>query len=277
MSSQARKSKVKWTERMNNDILECKMKAKELASSENPPCNENGRKRRYVDIMKELWGGMGYAQLGLKSQNLRDQAATLEEMNNNETAGTVERYATMDAVLSTTRRDCTTQDFAENESQNIQDVEGGYGNSTVTDLDLHMIGNKQGVEERKDTIDNSSQVLNDVPGCLPEYMEISRPNIVTWDRNSDGEIITISSSLIDSAYNEITTWRKNTFLVPYGKIGRDFIDQLSKHINDWNNGTAMQHLALKATIVLLAVELQKPHQKSKAKEHQECLEKRLKL
>ena len=39
----------------------------------------------------------------------------------------------------------------------------------------------------------------------------------------------------------------------------------------------MQHLALKATIVLLAVGLQKPSQKSKAKDHQECLEKRLKL
>ena len=265
-SSQARKSKVKWTERMNNDILECKKKAKELASSENPPCNENGRKRGYVDIMKELWDGMGYAQLGLKSQNLRDQAARLKKMSNNETVGTVERYATMDAVLSTTRSDCTTQD-----------VEGGYGNSTVTDLDLHMVGNEQGVEERKDTIESSSHVLNDVPGCLPEYMEISRPHTVIWDRNSDGEIITISSSLIDSEYNEITTWRKNTFLVPYGKIGRDFIDQLSKHINDWNSGTAMQHLALKAAIVLLAVRLQKPHQKSKAKEHQVCLEKRLKL
>ena len=39
----------------------------------------------------------------------------------------------------------------------------------VIDLDLHMSGNEQGVEERKDTIANSSQVLNDFPGCLPEY------------------------------------------------------------------------------------------------------------
>ena len=39
----------------------------------------------------------------------------------------------------------------------------------------------------------------------------------------------------------------------------------------------MQHLALKATIVLLAVALQKPGQRSKAKEHQECLKKRLTL
>ena len=271
MSSQARKSKVKWTEWMNNDMLECKKKAKELASSENPPCSESGRKRGYVDIMKELWDGMRYVQLGLKSQNLRDQAARLEKMTSNETAGTVERYATKDANLSRTRSDCTTQDFAENESQSNQDVEGENGNSTVIDLDLHMTGNEQGVEERKDTIDNSSQVLNDVPGCLP------RKSAGRTQSYSDGEIITINSSLIDRAYNEITTWRKNTFLVPYGKIGRDFIDQLSKHINDWNNGAAMQHLALKAAIVLLAVGLQKPYQKSKAKEHQECLEKRLKL
>ena len=70
---------------------------------------------------------------------------------------------------------------------------------------------------------------------------------------------------------------KNTFLVPYGKTGRDFIDQLTKHIDDWNNRSPMQHLALKAAIVLLAVALQKPGQRSKAKEHQECLEKRLTL
>ena len=158
--------------------------------------------------MKELWDQMGYVQLGLKSQNLRDQAARLEKMNSNATTRTDERYATIDAILSTTRSDCTTQDFAENESQSNQDVEGENGNSTVIDLDLDMTGNKQGVEERKDTIDNSPQVLNDVPGCLPEYTEIRRPHTVTWDRNSDGEIITINSSLIDRAYNEITTWRK---------------------------------------------------------------------
>lgn len=39
---------------MNKDILECKKKAQEHISSENPPCNENGRKRGYIDVMKEL-------------------------------------------------------------------------------------------------------------------------------------------------------------------------------------------------------------------------------
>ena len=106
-------------------------------------------------------------------------------------------------------------------------------------------------------------------------MPIDTPPIVSWGINSDGHDITVSVSVISDAYNEITSWRKNTFLVPYGKTGRDFIDQLTKHINDWNNGTTMQHIALKAAIVLLALALQKPSQKSKAKEHQQCLEKRL--
>ena len=87
-------------------------------------------------------------------------------------------------------------------------------------------------------------------------------------------MITITTATIDDAYNEVTTRRKNTFLVPYGKTGRDFINQLTKLIDDWNNRSPMQHLALKAAIVLLATALQKPRQRSKAKKHQECLEKR---
>ena len=78
-------------------------------------------------------------------------------------------------------------------------------------------------------------------------------------------------------YDEITQWRKNTFLVPYGKVGREFIKQLTHHITEWNNASHAQHIALKAAIVLLAMALQKPIVKSKSKDHQECLIKRLAL
>ena len=63
-------------------------------------------------------------------------------------------------------------------------------------------------------------------------------------------------------------------LVPYGKIGRDFIDQVTSHINDWNNSDNC-HVSLKAAFVLLAVGLQKPGPKSKAKDHQDALARRL--
>ena len=65
----------------------------------------------------------------------------------------------------------------------------------------------------------------------------------------------VNSSEIDKSYDKITAWRKNSFLVPCGKTGRDFIDQLTKHHNDWNNRSESQHEALKAFIVLLALGL----------------------
>ena len=117
--------------------------------------------------------------------------------------------------------------------------------------------------------------LNDAPGCLPNYEAINAPFTFVWGQHGDRRTITVTLSTIDNAYNEISKWWKNTFLVPYGKVGRGFIDKMSEHINDWNNGSKMQPIALKAAIVLLAVGLEKPYQKSKGKDHQECLAKRL--
>ena len=112
-------------------------------------------------------------------------------------------------------------------------------------------------------------------GKLPEYKHLLFPSRVFWGQDPEGRPITVNVSTIEDAYDEIVKWRKNTFLVSYGKIGREFIDKFTEHINDWNNGSPLQHIALKAAIVLLAVGLQKPSQKSKAKDHKECLGKRL--
>ena len=70
--------RLKWTERMNSGLLECKRKAVILTSSENPPKLCSGRKKGYLTVTKELWDDMGYAEIGLSSQNLRDQAARVE-------------------------------------------------------------------------------------------------------------------------------------------------------------------------------------------------------
>ena len=73
--------RLKWTEQMNIDCLDCKRKAQELIASENPPVNENGRRKGYIKIMKELWEeAKGYEKLGLTKQNLRDRAARLEKI-----------------------------------------------------------------------------------------------------------------------------------------------------------------------------------------------------
>ena len=79
MSTKSR-AKLKWTEEMNWDLLECKKRAKELVGSDTPPCNENGRKKGYIEDMKQLWEEKGYEHLGIRSQNLRDQASGLEKI-----------------------------------------------------------------------------------------------------------------------------------------------------------------------------------------------------
>ena len=76
-------TKLKWTELMNDDVLECKRQALELVSSAHPPRYQNGRKKGYIQLMRELWEEKGYGHLGLKGQNLRDRASWLENHQDN--------------------------------------------------------------------------------------------------------------------------------------------------------------------------------------------------
>ena len=61
---------------------------------------------------------------------------------------------------------------------------------------------------------------------------INAPSTFVWGQHGDGRTITVSLSTIDNTYNEISKWRKNNFLVLYEKVGRGFIDKMTKHIND---------------------------------------------
>ena len=89
--------RIKWSDRMNSDFLDCKKRVQELVKSDNPPLLENGRKMGYMRVMKDLWGEKGYGDLALTSQNLRDQAASLEK-----TLGNVEDI--MSAGIGTIER-----------------------------------------------------------------------------------------------------------------------------------------------------------------------------
>ena len=60
-------------------------------------------------------------------------------------------------------------------------------------------------------------------------------------------------------------------------LSKPLLFSLLSQINDWNNSSDNCHGSLKATFVILAVGLQKPGPKSKAKDHQDALAKRLVL
>ena len=96
-------------------------------------------------------------------------------------------------------------------------------------------------------------------------------------QDGEGRSIIVDVSTIENAYDEISKWRKNKFLVPFGKTGKEFIDTLKELINKWNKGSEMGFISLKVAIVLLALCLEKPGPKSKSKDHQDCLAKRLVL
>ena len=50
---------------------------------------------------------------------------------------------------------------------------------------------------------------------------------------------------------------------------------MTLHINDWNSGSDNQHISQKAAVMLVAEGFQKPSPKSKAKDPQDDLSKRL--
>ena len=96
-----------------------------LAKSKNPPRMENGRKKGYMRIMKELWDDSGFGNLGLTSQNLRDQAARLEK-----TMGVVISESVGQRVRE---EESTIRDF------NARNLESTHFKVSLEDADLHTV------------------------------------------------------------------------------------------------------------------------------------------
>lgn len=74
-----KETRLKWTEKIKEELLDCKRKATAMVASDNSPRNLNGKKKGYMQIMKELLDETDNAGLNLTSQNLRDQAGRLEK------------------------------------------------------------------------------------------------------------------------------------------------------------------------------------------------------
>lgn len=62
-------------------------------------------------------------------------------------------------------------------------------------------------------------------------------------------------------------WKRNLFKVPSGKAGTTFVRELSCMFRAYADRSALESVAMKAVMVMPALLLQKPHPRSKAKEH----------
>ena len=58
----------------------------------------------------------------------------------------------------------------------------------------------------------SENALRDVPVSLPECEAVNTPSVFIWGQNSEGKAVTITTSMIDDFYNEITKWWKNILM-----------------------------------------------------------------
>ena len=70
-------------------------------------------------------------------------------------------------------------------------------------------------------------------------------------------------------------WKRNLFVVPRGRSGAQFVCELTRLLEWYNSATALECVVMKAVMVLPALLLQRPHHKSKDREHIASLEDRL--
>lgn len=234
----SRKPKVKWTNQMNNDVLECKRRAQELVASDSAPLNRNSRKKGYIEVMKQLWEEKGYRHLALKGQNLRDQASRLEKGQEGLADESCVNGATVisidESILPSEYSDTVVGEGNRNiESEINSGLEREDANQATPNLHTSTV---QLPEELQSDQLKRERLFDEVPGSLPEYNTLHTPSSYVWGQDDEGRTIIVNVSTIENAYDEISKWRKNTFLVPIGKMEKEFIDTLKELINKWNNG-----------------------------------------
>ncbi len=106
---------------------------------------------------------------------------------------------------------------------------------------------------------------------LPPFQHMNAPSFA-WSELMDGQSF---SHAITAAYAEVIHWGRNLFHVPSGKAGISFVNTLSTLFRAYGEGSALESIALRAAMVLPILLLQKPHARSRTKEHVTCLQRRL--
>ena len=86
-----------------------------------------------------------------------------------------------------------------------------------------------------------------------------------------------AAQLLDSAYSEAVSWKRNLFIVPFGAEGEDFVKELSRLIGLFTDGSGARAFAWSAVVVACHLLLQRPFNTSAAADHRKFLRKRLSL
>ena len=107
---------------------------------------------------------------------------------------------------------------------------------------------------------------------LPSYCGMSVPSFI-WDNVKGTNFV----QRISSAYDVIVHWRCNLFLVPFGKVGKAFVQELARLFTADGEGGALECIAIKAVIIMCSLLLQRPHRSAKTRDFIASLKCRLDL
>ena len=109
-------------------------------------------------------------------------------------------------------------------------------------------------------------VVNTVPRDITEIL------LKVWGDHSLADV----KQILDVIYEESVYWRRNLFLLPTGAAAKKYITETTRLIEIWNqNVDPLKHISIEAVMTMPMLLLQKPSLKSKAKDHSECLNRRL--
>ena len=79
--------------------------------------------------------------------------------------------------------------------------------------------------------------------------------------------------MLNTAYDKAVFWRKNIFLLPSDKSGKLHMEETTRLIYSWMHNSPSQDVALKETMIMPNLSLQKPSRNSKSKGHLKALKK----
>ena len=90
-------------------------------------------------------------------------------------------------------------------------------------------------------------------GNTGESVPLQLPNFM-WDDLSERDFC----DKVNKAYDEVVQWRRNLFLVPFGKVGKVLIQVMANLFQVYGENSSLEYIALKACLLMQVLLLQKP-------------------
>ena len=177
--------------------------SQELVASDSAPLNQNGRKKGYIEVMKQLWEEKGYGHLALEGQNLRDQASRLEkgqeDLADESCVNDAAVISIDESVLPSGYSDTVVVEGNKNiESKINSGLKREDANQATPNLHTSTV---QLPEELRPDQSKRERLSDEVPGSLPECNMLHMPSSFVWRQDDERRSIIVNVFTIENVYD----------------------------------------------------------------------------